>query len=75
MARLIEDDTAAALQRGRLQQLANQIFSLEVSLEDFRRYSRAALAAGLTLEDWAIEECNRAALTAQHEGKATGTHG
>ena len=34
--------------------LTTQIFSVECTLEQFRAFSRAALAAGQTLEDWAI---------------------
>lgn len=65
IARLIADDEAADLRRKQLMIPANQVFSLEVSLDDFRRFSRAALAAGLTLEEWAIEECDKAARAAQ----------
>lgn len=75
ISRLMEDDEAADLQRKQLNLPANQIFSLEVSLEDFRRYSRAALAAGLTLEDWAIEECNRASLRNQSPASERGKAG
>lgn len=64
ISRLMADDAASEIQRAQLKLPANQIFSLEVSLDDFRSYSRAALAAGLTLEEWAIDECNRAAQSA-----------
>lgn len=59
--KLIEaDETAAALRK---QQLAppNQLFSVEIDLETFRAYSAAALAAGLTLEQWAIAQLDAAA--------------
>lgn len=72
IARLMADDEAEEAQRKQLKLPANQIFSLEVKLEDFRRYSRAALAAGLTLEDWAIVECNRAAKIAEQNKTKAG---
>lgn len=35
-----------------------QIFSVEVDLTTFRNYNRAALARGLTIEDWIIRTCD-----------------
>lgn len=59
--RLMQEDEAAEAAR-KLQLLPqNQIFSLETDLPTFRAYSAAALAAGLTLEQWAIQELNLAA--------------
>lgn len=55
-----EDEAAEAVRRQKLQPQA-QIFSLEVDLPTFRSYSAAALAAGCTLEQWAIHELNAAA--------------
>lgn len=55
-----EDEAAEALRRQKLQPQA-QIFSLEVDLPTFRSYNAAALAAGCTLEQWAIHELNAAA--------------
>lgn len=69
IARLIEDDRAAEATRKQKLDPNNQIFSLEVDLETFRQYSRAALAAGLTLEDWAITECDKAAAAWQKSQK------
>lgn len=66
--RLMADDEAAEIQRAKLQDIANQVFSLEVSLEDFRAFSKSALAAGMTLEDWSIHACNQAAAASKPSG-------
>lgn len=52
--RLMDDD--AAQEAKRRQQIApiNQLFSVEVDLPRFRRYSAAALARQQTLEQWAV---------------------
>ena len=34
--------------------LRSQVFSVECSLEQFRQFSRAALEAGQTLEEWSV---------------------
>ncbi len=55
IGRLIEDDRLAEQERRRLrEQPQHQVFSVEVDLPSFRDYSRAALEAQLTLEEWAI---------------------
>ncbi len=68
IAHLMADDEAAEIQRAKLQDIANQVFSLEVSLEDFRAFSKSALAAGMTLEDWTIHACNQAAAASKPSG-------
>lgn len=59
IGRLMEDDRLAELERrrGRDQQ-QQQIFSVEVDLPTFRDYSRAALDAQLTVEEWVIHICD-----------------
>lgn len=59
--RLIQDDTAAEAQRQRQLDPVNQVFSLEVDLPRFRRYSAAALAKQQTLENWAIQSLDELA--------------
>jgi hypothetical protein len=59
--RLMQDDAAAEAARKQQLDPVAQVFSVEVSLPQFRRYSQAALKAQQTLEDWAIEELDRAA--------------
>ena len=61
IARLIEDDQAAEAQRKQQLSPVNQVFSLEVDLPRFRRYSAAALAKSETLENWAIHALDEAA--------------
>lgn len=62
LIRRVMEETAAA-ESARRQQLdpVAQVFSVEVSLPQFRRYSQCALQAQQTLEAWAIEELDRAA--------------
>lgn len=55
-----EAEAAEAARKQQLDPVA-QVFSVEVSLPQYRRYSQAALKAQRTLEDWAIEELDRAA--------------
>jgi hypothetical protein len=59
--RLMHDDEAA--ENARRQQLdpVAQVFSLEVSLPKFRRYNECALRKQKTLENWAIDELDKAA--------------
>jgi len=59
--RLMEDSAAEEEQRKQQLQPTNQIFSLEVDLPRFRAYNEASLAAGLTLEQWAIQCCDEEA--------------
>lgn len=59
--RLMEDDQASEAERLRKANPTNQLFSVEVDIHRFRAYCAAALAAGLTLEDWVRLECDKAA--------------
>ena len=61
ISRLMQDDIAAEAQRQQQLDPVAQVFSLEVSLPEFRAHSAAAKHHGQTLEEWAIEELNRAA--------------
>lgn len=55
IGRLIEDDRQAEQERRKLREEPQpQVFSVEVDLPTFRDYSRAALQAQLTVEEWAI---------------------
>ena len=62
--RLMADDQAEEARRKQLSEPTNQIFSLEVSLPRFRRYSTAAATARQTLEHWAIQSLDEMAETA-----------
>ena len=65
IARLMADDrgglasapAAASFPQSAPRQ-APQSFSIEVDLDTFRGYNRAALAHGLTIEDWIIRTCD-----------------
>jgi hypothetical protein len=59
--RLMEDTAALEEQRKQQMHPTNQVFSLEVDLPRFRAYNYASLAAGLTLEEWAIQCCDEEA--------------
>lgn len=59
--RLIQDDEDAESARRQKLQPTAQLFSLEVDLTTFRRYTYCASAQGLMLEQWAIQELNNAA--------------
>lgn len=59
IARLMEDDENQPGKNPRAP-ARDQYFSLEVDIEMFRSFSKAALAAGLTLEDWVIQICQDA---------------
>jgi hypothetical protein len=72
--RLMDDDQREEAERLRKTNPTNQLFSVEVDLHRYRAYCAAALAAGLTLEDWVRLECDKAANYKQaHQGN--GTHG
>lgn len=59
IGRLMEDDRLAELERRRArEQPQHQLFSVEVDLPTFRDYSRAALEAQLTVEEWVIHICD-----------------
>jgi SOS-response transcriptional repressor LexA len=58
IGRLMEDDRQADEDRRKRQDPQPQIFSVEVDLASFRDYSRAALEANLTLEEWVIHTCD-----------------
>jgi SOS-response transcriptional repressor LexA len=62
IARLMADDRAApSLPQGPqrpISQSPSQPFLIEVDLDTFRGYNRAALARGLTIEDWIIRTCD-----------------
>lgn len=70
IARLMADDQAGASPLRSLPQAPNrpiprslnppitQPFSIEVDLDTFRGYNRAALAHGLTIEEWIIRTCD-----------------
>jgi hypothetical protein len=59
--RLMADDAAAEAQRSQQKNPVAQVFSLEVDLPTFRAYSQAARDAQNTLEDWAVNELDKAA--------------
>lgn len=67
--RLMEDDQHEEAERLRKTNPTNQLFSVEVDRFRFRAYCEAALAAGLTLEDWVRLECDKAA---NHDQPAQG---
>lgn len=67
--RLIQDDEVAEAARRQQFTPTAQVFSVEVDLPTFRAYSSAALAAGLTLEQWTIDELNAAAEAAMQQSK------
>ena len=59
IGRLMEDDRQAELQRRKVrEQPQHQLFSVEVDLPTFRDYSRAALEAQVTVEEWVIHVCD-----------------
>ena len=58
IGRLIEDDRLAGIERRKERdEPQSQIFSVEVDLATFRDYSRAALEAHFTVEEWVIHAC------------------
>ena len=58
--RLIEDDRLAGIGRRKGQDEPQpQIFGVEVDLATFRDYSRAALEARFTVEEWVIHACEQ----------------
>lgn len=59
--RLIADDEALEQRQAQQRLPQNQIFCLEVSLAQHRRYAQAALKRGKTVEAWSIEELDAAA--------------
>ncbi len=61
IARLMADDRALPfpqLPTRPITQSPNQPFLIEVDLDTFRGYNRAALARGLTIEEWIIRTCD-----------------
>jgi SOS-response transcriptional repressor LexA len=59
IGRMMEDDRRAEDTRSREVQGGDaQIFSIQVDLDTFRTYNRAAVAQRLTLEEWVIRTCD-----------------
>lgn len=58
IGRMMEDDRRAEDTRSREVQGDAQIFSIQVDLDTFRTYNRAAVAQRLTLEEWVIKTCD-----------------
>lgn len=52
--------------------ITTNVFSVECTLDQFRRFSRAALSDGLILEDWALKILNEESLSYfnQHESES-----
>jgi hypothetical protein len=59
--RLMADDEAAEQRQAQQRLPQNQIFSLEVTLAQHRRYAEAARKRQKTVEQWSIEELDAAA--------------
>lgn len=59
--RLMADDEAAEQRQAQQRLPQNQIFSLEVTLTQHRRYAEAARKRQKTVEQWSIEELDAAA--------------
>lgn len=59
--RLMQDDEAAERERLQKLQPTAQVYSLQVDYPMFRLISRAALAHQQTIEDWSVEQIERAA--------------
>lgn len=61
IGRMMEDDRRLADAEAKSSSIGHgdqQIFSVQVNLETFRSYNRAAVARGLTLEEWIIKTCD-----------------
>lgn len=58
IGRMMEDDRRAEDIRSRETQGDTQLFSIQVNLDTFRSYNRAAVAQRLTLEEWVIKTCD-----------------
>lgn len=58
IGRMMEDDRRAEDTRLREVTGDTQIFSIQVDLQTFRAYNRAAVAQRLTLEEWVIRTCD-----------------
>lgn len=58
IGRLMDDDRRAEENRREQYDPQPQIFSVEVDFATFRDYSRAALEAHMTLEEWVIHTCD-----------------
>lgn len=75
IAELMQDDVQQDQNTARKNSPQNQIFSVEVDLETFRSYNKAALAAGLTIEEWAVQELDAAASMAAQQTSSVGVEG